>query len=190
MSDDKDLYSMIQEIVEDETLYLRHYIGKIVDVFDALKKGRVKVMIEELGFMTPDTGIWCNPRQGNSLSMPKIGQYAEVYFINNDRSRPVYLYPVAEVIDNTPTKYDGNPLNHVLFEDPNNPASNIKLVNAQLILFDGVESFVLGDTFLSWLTNFVNVNYNLHVHSGGGAGPPTITSTPPTNILSLFTKGK
>lgn len=195
MSELRDLRSEIEDIIHEETQYMKHYIGRIVDVFDVLKKGRVKVTIEELGFLTPDTGIWCNPRQGNSLSVPKIGQYAEVYFINGDRSRPVYLYPVAEIVDNTPTKYDGNPLNHIIFEDPNNPVSNIKLQNAQLILFDGTESYVLGDSFLNWLTNYINNIFNLHAHTGvstggGTSGPPTLTGTPPSNILSLLIKGK
>ena len=213
---EKDFYSIIKDIIDEETLYLRHFVGEIVDINDILNKGRIKIAIAELGFDTPDLGIWCNPRQGNSLTLPKVGQYAEVYFLNGDRTRPVYLYPVSEIQGNTPQNYTTTSDN-IIFEDPNNPDAFIKYDSAVQLLqmfndpnsfkidyqngivtiLNGTESFVLGDSFLSWLNNFITTIFNLHTHpyvdtpvGASVTSPPTQQGTSPTNILSQFIKGK
>ena len=120
MSNVNDLYELIQDIVYEETIYLRHYIGKVVDNLDPLKKGRIKITIPELGLDTPDLALWCWPRQGSGLSIPAKGKYAEVYFINGDRTKGAYLYPASEIIDNIPTKYNGKVSTHILFENSKN----------------------------------------------------------------------
>ena len=117
MSNVNDLYELIQDIVHEETVYLRHYIGQVVDNLDPLKKGRAKITLPELGLDTPDLALWCWPRQGSGMSVPPVRKYAEVYFINGDRTKGAYLYPASEIINNTPTTYKGNVSNHILFEN-------------------------------------------------------------------------
>lgn len=136
---ENDIYGEILKIIIDETMYLRHYIGEIVDIKDELNKGRVKVTLPELGLDTPDLGLWCNPRQGSSLIVPKVGQWAEVYFINGNRMNPVYLYPTSEIKDNTLKNYTGDTKEKILFEDSDSKANNIKYKQSdkEIIIFDG-----------------------------------------------------
>jgi len=212
-----DIYGMIKEIIQDETIFMRHYIGKVVENEDILKKGRVKITIPELGMDTPDLALWCNARQGNGISIPAIGSYAEIYFINGEREKPVYLFPASEIIENIPKNYTGIVTEHVLFEDPENKdqvikydsatkllqlfsdPDNIKIdgQNGTVMILNGTESYVLGDAFLTWLNNFITTVFNAHTHlyNPGPGGPiPTAAPLPvgvqPTNILSTVIKGK
>jgi len=134
---DGDLLGDLQAIIKEETLYLRHYMGKVVKTTDVSKLGRVQVTIPELGFETPDIGIWCHPRQGYGLLPPKIGDWVEVYFMNGDSSRPVYINGVSELADQIPTNYTGVPKDGVIFEDPNNPANNISIVGGIVLMTCG-----------------------------------------------------
>lgn len=191
----QDIYGMMKEIIHEETIYLRHYIGKIVDNNDPLGLGRIKICIEELGLYTPDLGIWANSRQGNSMSIPAINQYAEIYFLAGDRTRPVYLFPASEIINNIPKSFTGNIKEHIVFQSPDNIQENIKYnaLTELLTIFNGTESFVLGNSFLTWLNNFVTTIFNVHTHTdpvAGITGPPVPTGTSPTNILSQKIKGK
>lgn len=208
MSAYNDLYYMIKDIIKEETLYLRHYIGQVVNNIDPLRKGRLFVTIPDLGLILPSTAIWCFPRQGSGMSIPAIGSYIEIYFINGDRTKPVYLYPASEIADNIPVKYDGNPTTNVIWEDANIPANNIKFdgITQQLTFLDGVESYVKGDTFKIELQKLVNAVSQLQIDftnwtpvaNDGGAALKTqvtsgfLTKIMPilTNILSLFIKGK
>lgn len=118
MSQVRDLYEMIQDIIYEEVTYLRHYIGEVVNNIDPVKKGRVQITIPEIGLDNPSLAVWCFPRQGHGMSVPDIGKYAEVYFINGDRAKPVYLYPASEIINNIPTKFNGLPTTHIIHESP------------------------------------------------------------------------
>lgn len=136
---DNDDYGMITEIIEEETIYLRHYIGEVVAIEDELKRGRIKITLPELGMDTPDKGLWCNPRQSAGMIIPNIGSWAEVYFINGDRQRPVYLFPASEILDNTVKNYKGNTKESILFEDSNSKENNIKYNSSDktITVFDG-----------------------------------------------------
>jgi len=148
MMTDYDFYGELVNDIKRETVYLRHYIGEVVDNEDSLKKGRIKVTLPELGFLSKDLSIWCNPRQGHGLSVPKVGSWVEVYFINGDPEKPVYLYLASEIAENTPKGYTGDVKQHVLFEDPDDENGLILYENngTKLTFFKGDESFVLGDT--------------------------------------------
>ena len=65
----------------------------------------------------------------------------------------------------------------------------ILLTSTQIKLNSGIESFVKGNTFNTWLSNFITVIYNLHTHAGAGQ-PPVPLGTAPTNILSSTIKGE
>lgn len=191
-------YDMIRKIIMEETLYLMHFIGEVVDVDDTLKSGRIKVTIPDLGFSTPDVGIWCNPRQGMSLIVPKVGTWAEIYFINGDRTRPVYLYPVTEIAGHKVKSYKGNPQQKILFEDQNDGNKNIQVTkDGELVIFNGEEQIILGNTFIDWLSDFVTSKYNDHTHpyvdtpvGPSVTSPPGVPAVEPTNVLSEFVKTK
>lgn len=56
------------------------------------------------------------------------------------------------------------------------------------------EPFVLGSKFLTWLTTFINTQFNLHTHicaaPGVASAVPVPVSTPPTDILSTKVFGE
>ena len=41
---EKDILSLIRKIIHKDTIYLRHWRGKVLDDQDSLNKGRVKVL--------------------------------------------------------------------------------------------------------------------------------------------------
>lgn len=208
-----DLYGMIRQIIYEETLFLRHYFGKIVDNNDSMKKGRVQVTISELGFETPDVGIWCSPRQGNGMSIPKVGTWVEVYFMNGQSDQAVYLFPAVEFKEMTPKKFDGKTSTHVLFQDPEKSSSYIKYSRSQgkLDFFDKLiiktdagkidmlnayEPFVLGMTLDIWITGTLIPWLSGHTHPYVNGITPAQTSPPtpppvsaPVNYLSMDIKG-
>lgn len=114
----KSLREDINQIIRDETRWLRHYPAQVVDIDDELEKGRVKVTIPELGFDTADQGLWCNPRQGNSLSVPLVDEWVEIYFMAGNPERPVYLHYPTEVEGMVLKNYTGNPVLRIIFESP------------------------------------------------------------------------
>ena len=136
MLDRNDLV-FIEKIIDRKTRYMRHYTGKVVDVTDPAptKKGRVKVVISDLSLDKTDAtyikGMWCWPRDKNSMSLPKVGQWVEVYFRGGDPDKPVYLGTANEINDMTPKGFDGVATTHVLFEDP---ADTLRMI------FDGLKN--------------------------------------------------
>lgn len=116
MSFERDLKQLITNIVKEETRWLRHYSAQVVDNEDILQKGRVKVIIPDLGFDTPEQGMWCFPRQGNSLSVPLIDEWVEIYFMRGDPNEPRYLYYASESMEVSPN-YTGIK-DRVIFESP------------------------------------------------------------------------
>src|SRR5208283_1967894 len=119
MRQDWTEFGMIEQIVRDTVKWYLHYQGTIVDNNDPNGNGYCKIMIEELGFDTHDLGIWCEPRMGNGMSLPAVGQMAEIYFLGGDPERPCYLFPCQRGTANgVPLKFDGRPSTHVLFEEP------------------------------------------------------------------------
>lgn len=117
---DRDVINVIRKIVSQETVYLRHYIGKVLKNKDVQRKGRVLVGIDELGLNKEDNGFWAAPRDKNSMSLPAKSDYVEIYFINGDRDRPVYMGVANEIKGMKAKNYNGLPSNHVLFEDTKN----------------------------------------------------------------------
>ena len=125
MPTQRDLMTVIQRIVARETVYLRHYIGKVLandsSVIVGLSgSGMVQVAIYDLGIDTPDIAFWCYPRDKNSLVTPAVGSWVEVYFINGDRNRPVYLGQANEISGQIASNYDGKPTTQIIFEDNQN----------------------------------------------------------------------
>jgi len=114
---DRTLVRVIKNIVQEELRYFRHYDGEVVDNQDPVQKGRVRVKIAALGQDTNDKGIWARPRQLHALDVPKVGEILDVYFVEGDRTRLVYLANSAENQGNIPEAYT-DPSIRILYQDP------------------------------------------------------------------------
>ena len=114
----RDEYQIIKKIIAEETLYMQHYQGLVLDNQDPLNKGRIKVALYDLGW---SQGIWAKPRV--KISVPAVGKWVDVYFINSDKDKPVYLPIAFENQDMLPKNYDGQPTTHVIFEENTGPLS-------------------------------------------------------------------
>lgn len=197
------LHGQICDIILEETLYLRHYIGQVLSQSDELNIGMVQVAIPELGWDTADTASWCYPRQSHRMSVPEIGEWVEVYFMNGDRNRPVYLEACCELKtdDNrysVPKKYPGNPRFRVIYQSPFSGAGiwldddqkTFTLDADNIVLGEGgTEPFVLGTLLNSYLSNLVTaLNTALGTKLDGTGTTGTLTA--PSGILSTTIKGK
>lgn len=170
----RDLVETIRGMIHQETRYLRHYIGQVVDRDDPASRGRVKVCVYELGWQTPDTARWCWPRMNPSLVVPMVDEWVEVYFMSGDRSRPVYLAGAAEMADMVPQKYTGPKIEMLLATKDKKGAVRYDEESGLLELLEGAEPFVLGDTLNTFLGN-VKSWMDGHSHGPGtysnGGGP-------------------
>lgn len=117
MGDARDELAQIRRVVYTETVFLRHYLGQVVDNQDPNKKGRVKATVLDLGWDTADKVQWAWPRAGHKLDVPKVGEWVEVYFMMGDRNKLAYLPGASELEGSSPRSYS-DPLGRVLFEDP------------------------------------------------------------------------
>lgn len=203
------LLGAIQEIIRKETMFLRHYYGKVTSNVDSQKKGTIRVTIEELQILSPNYLV-CFPRQNNSLTLPNINDYVEVYFMAGRAEHAVYLYPAAEMQNMANKAATADTFLDILYSNPSNAADLIshhkttrimKILNLfelsqippEIKMLNGSEPFVLGNQLVTWLTNFITTVFNLHTHPTAGTGPPSIPSivgTPPSGITSIDIMGK
>ena len=134
---ERTLTEIFRRIIKQETVYLRHYYGKIVDVVDPLRLARVKVEVPELG-IDSGAGMWCASRSKTSLTTPKQGDWVEIYFMAGDRNNPVYLGEAFEMENMLPKTYKKKQTSQVIFEDPQNKVH---------IVFDGDDGIMeIGNT--------------------------------------------
>jgi hypothetical protein len=120
-----DFDGIIRSIILDETKYLRHYLAKVEDNTDPLFGGRVLVTIPKLGWDTQEKGQWARPRQVRGLSVPKVGEWVEVYFIDGSVNTLAYMGIALEMQNMIPKNYTGTSL-HVLWEMPGDKEQVIK----------------------------------------------------------------
>jgi hypothetical protein len=195
------IYDVIAEIVREETRYLRHYFGKVINNFDDENKGRIKVIIDELGWNTPDLACLANPRQMHGISVPALGEWVEIYFMNGNSGNPVYIGIAMEIQGQLPTKYQFG--KHVIFEMPRrqegivfdenmskmtmDPSKldintkgdiNIDSTVGDITFLQGTEKAVLGNKLITWLSNFINIFYNAHTHTGNLGVPTSVPIIP------------
>ena len=203
----RDIRAQIDQVIREETRWLRHYESQVIDNLDPLNRGRVKVTVPELGFDTPDKAMWCFPRQGNSMSVPEKDSWVDVYFVSGDPNKPRYLHYASEMKDMTPTKFDGQPATRVIFESPVTNES-IKYTDGDKVLafLEGSEHYVLGDKLKTELQKIVNALTQLNTdfttwvvapNDGGAALKAKVTTgfltkaqAVLTGILSSVIKGK
>ena len=194
----QDLIGMLRELIQEETKWLRHYQGKVLKNQDPEGYNRVLVSIPELGWVDEKMAFWAFPRDKNGVSLPDVGANVEIYFMNGNPSRPVYLGLAWEGYNRSPVvkNFDGKPSTHILFEDPKSKDSYVKysggsykILGKDLTLLEGTEPFVLGtqlNTFLTTLVANINVALGTKLNGSGSTG----TLTPPSGILSTTIKGK
>jgi hypothetical protein len=202
---------MICEIVRQETLYHRHYIGKVLSNVDELNIGMCQVAVYELGWDTADLAPWCYPRQAHRMSVPEVGEWVEVYFLSGDRNKPVYMEMCNEMVkesDNKrciPDAYLGDPKKHIIFQSPTSKKGimlddttkmmSIDSENIEFII-GSVEPFVLGNQLNTFLTNLesnMTTNYGAIATAINALAPGSYTPTPPvapSGILSTVIKGQ
>ena len=202
----RDIRGLIINILKEELRFWKHYLGEVMDNKDSLILGRVQVTIPELGFLSQDQAVWAWPRQGNSMSIPNIGEWVEIYFIGGDPGRPVYLHYASEVQGHKPDSYTGIE-DRIIFESPKTK-DNIKYTDNDKILnfLEGDEHFVLGDTAKIELQKNIDALTQLQTdftswtpapNDGGAALKTLLTSgfltktlASLTSILSEVIKGK
>jgi hypothetical protein len=184
---------ILKKIIQEETIYLRHYIGKVVDNYDMDGKAKIKVTIQDLGWNTPELAAVCYPRQTHSLITPQVGEWVEVYFLGGNKMRPVWMGIAYEMQNMLPKSYK-DITSHVLFDHAKtkdnvvyNDAEKsltatiqgkltvttkqdiaIDAGSANVTICQGTEPGVLGQALVTWLTSFVNTKFNTHIHAVTG----------------------
>jgi hypothetical protein len=128
MNREYDFDGLIRSIIQDEMKYLCHYLAKVEINQDPDMKGKVLVTIPSLGWHNQLQGQWARPRQITGLSVPKVGEWVEVYFIDGKVHNLAYMGIAFEMMDMLPKNYL-QPQTHVLFEAQDD--------NTQYTLFDG-----------------------------------------------------
>lgn len=182
MTRNRDLLSTIRDIVLTTTKFMRHYVGEVIDTADPKRSGRVKVAIPQLGWTSSAAAAWCWPRQGHGMSVPKRGEWVEVWFINGDPSWPVFLGIASEMKDMV---VEGDPMTHVLFAPAVDSDDRVEYDEAGKVLklFGDSKEFVTHaelDSALQSMVSGLNSNFSLHMHPTAAVGPPS----PPSSGLS------
>lgn len=199
----KNLLELINKLIDSRTKFLRTYSGKVVDVNDTEQKGRVLVLIYELGWDSNEKGAWCYPTQDNALVTPQLNDYVRVGFLAGKPERPYYMGIMSELEGMNPTNYQDNN-SQILFESNSNSdyikydelLQRIDIVVGLLMYLgstSATEPFVLGTTLDTWITGTLKTIFDAHIHTttatvGLGApgviSPPTAPLTAPSNHLS------
>ncbi len=175
---DKSLSQEIKNLILQETIWGRHYLGKVVEIVDPLQKGRILVIVPFLGLNTPDAGLWCSPRMEHGISTPNVADWVEVYFINWNRNLPVYLTIASEMAEMLPKNYDGVPTTHILWESIDGSAylkydSLTKILNfisTEIDINGNGHNLIMGDLLQTLMNTLLS---NLHIFLGTGMAGST-----------------
>jgi hypothetical protein len=160
---------MIEAIVIEQTRYLRHYVGQVVDTNDETNKGMVKVQVAQLGWISPSIAPWCFPRDKRGMIVPKSGDWVEVYFIAGDKNHPVYLGIANEMKDQVTRSYSDTSKD-VIFEQG----------DASLIFDETLKQFILANV----VKIVLDANLGITLNSGDASGwqPNTLAIDPMTGL--------
>lgn len=189
---DDEFTAMIERAVISRLQWFGHYIGQVVINQDPEFKGRINVTVPSLGSLLPNEGVWVYPRDKNSMQVPDIGQWVEIYFLEGNPSLGRYSGIANEVNLQTVKALLGNIQNHVIYNDPlnlvkivfNRAANQLQIGNAG---FSGaarkddptLSNNTTDSTYWTWLINFINVFLVtwVPVPMDGGAALKTALST-------------
>lgn len=108
-------YETLLQIISRTTRYMRTYLGKVVNNEDEDQKGRVLIIIPELGITTDDEGVWADVEQPIAKNViPSVGSWVSVYFMSGDASKPTVRGIVNSISDNVPQTDEQN---RIFYED-------------------------------------------------------------------------
>jgi phage baseplate assembly protein gpV len=177
----RDVFELVKEL--QETLYLRHYGGKVVSNSDPLKEGRVKAQVPMLGWSTDATAAWCRPRDKHSMVVPSVGEWVEVYFVDGDRSRPAYSGVACEMKDALPKDFDGEATTAVLFQDAGTGDSLVyDATTGEVKIIGSGDNLVTYSALAQAINALANV-FNAHTHLYiPGTLPPVPSAAPATSM--------
>lgn len=104
------------QLINDQTKYMRTYIGYIVDTNDELMKGRLKVCIPDLGVLSQDVAFWCCQSGMSQVTMLSVNDWVRVGFHNNSPSHAYIIGQATEVNGTLPQAFTGEKTFNVLYE--------------------------------------------------------------------------
>lgn len=112
-----DEFGEIIDVVSDMIRYLKTYPGEVLDNQDELNRGRCKISIPMLGWISQTEAPWVEPEYiGEGALTPKVGATVSVYFIAGDSNRPVYRSKIGEFAGSVPKSYK-NPDTRIIYDD-------------------------------------------------------------------------
>lgn len=101
----------IRNLISRSVKFLMTYLAKVIDNSDPKKIGRVKIVVPNLGIISPADGFWSDVEQGVGQNViPDVGDWVSVYFLNGDPSKPVVRGKVTNVKNNVPSTENGKQL--------------------------------------------------------------------------------
>ena len=180
-----ELEEELRSLIKEETIFLQHYIGEVHDNKDPMLKGRVSVLIYELGWTDPEIAIWCFPRFNNSCIIPEVGDWVEVYFIAGNRQRPVYLPFASEVKGMESITHSGNPSQKVLFEGRLTGSNIVYDESADILTIFKGSDFAVRYSKLETAFNELKSKFNTHTHGGVLAGSAFTVATATPSIADI-----
>jgi hypothetical protein len=150
-------------------------------------EGAIYCEIPEMGFLDPDL-IYC--RYGLSIPYLKIQANQKVLVEPTiDDDKRFFYTGIADCGGLTPADTDQMILQFLSQVIYASTAGTIHLSSKT-----ASEPFALGNKLLTWITTYINTQFNLHTHicasSGSPSAPPVPTATPPTDILSTKIMGE
>ena len=110
-------YEALREVIARATRYDRTYMAKVLIDLDPEDKGRVQIVIPDLGILTPTEGVWADVEMPIGVNVsPKAGDWVAVYFLGGDPSKPCVRGRTSIVKDNLPKNANRK---QVFYEDDN-----------------------------------------------------------------------
>ena len=141
-------YEALLQVISRTTRYMRTYLAKVIDNKDNDGRGRVLIIIPELGIITESEGVWADVEQPVSHNViPAIDDWVSVYFMSGDASKPTVRGIVNSIKDNVP---ETDEQNRLLYKDEVLKV-NLDIENKELTIeTDGkINISITGDTEIS-----------------------------------------
>lgn len=199
----RDASGIIRDLVRQELVYFKHYWATVLNNEDELNKGRVQVSIPVLAWDTPANAPWAWPRDSRyKMVVPEKGDTVEVYFLEADPSRAVYLGQIRWLEDSLKGDYDGRVTRRILYDDPVTGdrleydtnagellffSGSVKVfshVDGALTFYEGTEALALGTTLKGFLDS-LKTWADTHTHPTAPGGPVSAPTTPSPSVPTI-----
>jgi hypothetical protein len=174
----RNIAEMIAAEVEKKLKYERRYLGQVSDNEDPSTKGRVRVMVPDLGWDSQERAQWCWPRQGHGMSVPSVGQWVEVWFVAGKREWAAYQGIATEIEGQIPEAFTKRQI-RVLLQDPDTgDAISYDSQSGKFQIRGDGDNLVTYSSLASALNTY-HTGVNGHVHPVTTAPGTTGTPLPP-----------